>query len=69
MVKFGFTPVQALIAATKTNAELLGASDKFGSVEAGKLADIVAFKGDPLKDITVMKDCAFVMMEGVVYKN
>ncbi|MGM9639595.1 MAG: amidohydrolase family protein [Butyricicoccaceae bacterium] len=69
MVKFGFTPVQALIAATKTNAELLGASDKFGSVEAGKLADIVAFKGDPLKDITVMKDCAFVMKEGVVYKN
>lgn len=69
MCKFGFTPVQALTAATKTNAELLSATDTLGSVEAGKLADIVAFKGDPLKDITVMKDCAFVMKEGVVYKD
>ncbi|MBQ1270334.1 MAG: amidohydrolase family protein [Clostridia bacterium] len=69
MTKFGFTPAQTLIAATKTNAELLSSYDKFGSVEAGKLADIVAFKKDPLEDITVMKECAFVMKEGVVYKQ
>lgn len=69
MVGFGFTPVQTLIAATKTNSELLGASDKFGSIEAGKLADIVAFKGDPLANIRIMKDCAFVMKEGTVYKG
>ena len=69
MVGFGFTPLQTLVAATKTNSELLGASDKFGSIEAGKLADIVAFKGDPLADIRIMKDCAFVMKEGTVYKG
>lgn len=69
MTKFGFTPTQTLVAATKTNAELLSSFDKFGSVETGKLADIVAFKGNPLEDITIMKNCAFVMKEGVVYKN
>ena len=69
MVGFGFTPLQTLVAATKTNSELLGASDKFGSIEAGKLADIVAFKGDPLADIRIMKDCAFVMKEGTIYKG
>ena len=69
MTKFGFTPAQTLIAATKTNAELLSSFDKFGSVDAGKLADIVAFKKNPLEDITIMKDCAFVMKEGVVYKQ
>ncbi|MBQ2651392.1 MAG: amidohydrolase family protein [Clostridia bacterium] len=69
MTKFGFTPAQTLMAATKTNAELLSSFDKFGSVDAGKLADIVAFKRNPLEDITVMKECAFVMKEGVVYKQ
>lgn len=68
MVKFGFSPVQALQAATKTNAELLRA-DKLGAVAPGKFADIVAFKGNPLEDIRVMKECAFVMKEGVVYKS
>ncbi|MBQ3107790.1 MAG: amidohydrolase family protein [Firmicutes bacterium] len=69
MTRFGFTPVQTLVAATKTNSELLRISDKLGSIEAGKLADIVAFGRDPLEDITVMKDCAFVMKEGKVYKQ
>ncbi len=69
MCKFGFTPVQALTAATKTNAELLSSFDRFGSVDAGKLADIAAFDGDPTLDITAMKNCCFVMKEGTVYKK
>ncbi|MEA4920701.1 MAG: amidohydrolase family protein [Clostridiaceae bacterium] len=69
MCKFGFTPKQTLMAATKTNSELLEATDKFGFIESGKLADIVAFKGNPLEDITIMKNCAFVMKEGAVYKK
>ena len=68
MTKFGFTPVQALQSATKINAELLRA-DKLGAVAPGKFADIVAFKGNPLEDIRIMKDCAFVMKEGVIYKS
>ncbi|MBQ6000533.1 MAG: amidohydrolase family protein [Clostridia bacterium] len=67
MTRFGFTPAQALIAATKTNAELLRC-DKIGEIAPGKFADVVAFKGNPLEDITVMKNCSFVMKEGVVYK-
>ena len=55
--------------ATVNSAELLGLSDKIGSVEKGKLADLVAVEGDPLADIKVMKDVRFVMKEGVVYKN
>lgn len=69
MLKFGFNVTQTLVAATKTNSELLQLNDKLGSVEKGKLADIVAFKKSPYDDITIMKDCAFVMKEGVVYKQ
>ena len=42
---------------------------KLGAVAPGKFADIVAFKGNPLEDIRIMKDCAFVMKEGVIYKS
>jgi len=68
MTTFGFTPVQALVSATKVNAELLK-NDKLGNVAPGKLADIVAFPGNPLEDIKVMTNCTFVMKEGVVYKS
>ncbi len=69
MVSFGFTPAQALTAATVTNSQLLRIQDKIGTVEPGKLADIAAFAGDPLDDIKVMQDCRFVMKDGVVVKN
>jgi len=68
MVQYGFTPMQTLLSATKVNATLLR-NDKLGAVAPGKFADVVAFNGNPLDDINVMKDCAFVMKEGVVYKG
>ena len=69
MTRCGFTPVQTLLAATKVNSRLLKWDDRIGSVEEGKLADIVAFDGDPLKDIKAMTRCAFVMKDGQVYKH
>ena len=69
MVSFGFTPAQALTAATVTNSHLLRMQDKIGTIEPGKLADIVAFAGNPLDDIKVMQDCRFVMKDGAVIKS
>ena len=69
MVKFGMTPAQAIRAATATAAELLGTKDSVGTVEAGKLADIVAVPGDPLADVSVMEKVEFVMKGGVVYRR
>ncbi|MBQ3077520.1 MAG: amidohydrolase family protein, partial [Clostridia bacterium] len=70
MTRYGeFTPVETLLAATKVNSEMLRWNDKIGSIEEGKLADIVAFDKSPLEDITVMQNCTFVMKDGVVYKG
>jgi imidazolonepropionase-like amidohydrolase len=69
MVKYGMTPEQALRAATVRGAELLGWTDKLGTIEAGKLADIVAVAGDPLADITRLEHVRFVMKEGTVYPS
>jgi len=66
MVKFVMTPSQALRAATVTAAELLGMQDSLGTIEAGKLADIVAVPGNPIADVTVMEKVDFVMKGGVV---
>src|ERR1041384_5922006 len=52
MVKLGLTPMQSIQAATVNAADLLGWSDRVGSIEAGRLADIVAVSGDPLADVT-----------------
>ncbi len=69
MVKFGMTPAQAIRSATVTAAELLGMKDSLGTVEAGKLADIVAVPGDPLADVSLMEKVDFVMKGGVVYRG
>jgi len=69
MVKFGLTPMQAIQAATTSAADLLGWTQRVGSVTAGKLADIIAVSGDPLQNITVLENVQFVMKGGVVYKN
>jgi imidazolonepropionase-like amidohydrolase len=68
-VQYGMTPMQAIRAGTSVPAELLGWSDRVGTIEAGKWADIVAVSGDPLKDITELENVKFVMKGGTVYKN
>jgi imidazolonepropionase-like amidohydrolase len=68
-VEYGMTPMQAIRSGTVVPAELLGWSDKVGTVEAGKWADLVAVSGDPLKDITELERVKFVMKGGAVYKN
>jgi imidazolonepropionase-like amidohydrolase len=69
MVSLGMKPIDALRAGTSVDAELLGVADRLGSLEAGKLADIAAVPGDPLRDIRQTERVFFVMKEGVVYKN
>jgi imidazolonepropionase-like amidohydrolase len=68
-VKYGMSPMEAIRTATVNAASLLGRSESLGSIEAGKLADIVAVSGDPLADITELQRVKFVMKNGVVYKN
>lgn len=69
MVEAGMEPIETIITATKNAADLLGVTDTLGTLEAGKLADIVAVKGDPLTDIQLMQNIQFIMKDGVVYKQ
>lgn len=64
MVNYGLTPLDALIAATSTDAELLGMQDKIGSIETGKLADLLAVDGDPSQDIGAIRSVRLVMKGG-----
>jgi imidazolonepropionase-like amidohydrolase len=65
----GMTPMQSIIAGTLSAAKLLGWEKRVGSLTVGKLADVVAVPGDPLRDIHVMEKPTFVMKNGFVYKN
>ena len=69
MVKYGMTPIQALRSATSSAAELLGMQNDVGSIAAGKYADLVAVKGDPLADISLLQKIDFVMKGGEVHKS
>src|SRR3984957_3970044 len=69
MVKYGMTPMQAIQSATVNAADLIGHSELFGTISAGKSADIVAVKGNPLIDIRILEHVDFVMKEGAIYKH
>jgi imidazolonepropionase-like amidohydrolase len=60
------TPKQALTAATMGSATLLGEQERLGSLEPGKLADLIAVQGDPLQDVRVLKQVDWVMQSGRV---
>jgi imidazolonepropionase-like amidohydrolase len=65
----GMPPLEAIRAATINAAELLGWQDRVGAVEAGKYADLIAVEGDPLADISVLRQVKFVMKAGTIVKD
>lgn len=67
--QYGMPPLAALQTTTLNAADLMGWTDRVGSLEAGKWADVIAVKGDPLKDIRVLEQVSFVMKGGVIYKD
>ena len=69
MVSAGMPPMEAIQSATLVAAEVIGAEERLGSIEIGKLADLVAVEGDPIADIGLLQKVTFVMKEGVVYKH
>lgn len=69
LVTYGLTPLQALRAATVNDAKMLGMADKLGEVKTGFLADLIAVKGDPTKDIKAIEHVDLVMKGGTVYKK
>jgi len=69
MVDAGMPPAEAIRAATLTNASILRMADRIGSIEAGKLADIIAVDHNPLTDIRTLERVVFVMKDGVVFKR
>lgn len=69
MVEAGMPAMEAIKSATVVPAGILGMSDKIGTLEPGKLADIVAVDDNPLKNISTMTNVTFVMKDGVVYKQ
>jgi imidazolonepropionase-like amidohydrolase len=69
MVRAGMPAMQAIQSATIEAAKLLNITASLGSIEPGKLADLVAVRGDPLADISLLKQVSFVMKDGIVYKG
>jgi imidazolonepropionase-like amidohydrolase len=69
MVRYGLTPMRAIQSATQSAAELLGWSDRVGTLSKGLYADIIAVDGDPLKDVSELERVTFVMKGGVVFKD
>lgn len=69
MVEVGMPEYEAIKSATVESSKLLRIFDKYGTIESGKMADIVAVKGNPLDDITLLQNVSFVMKDGKVYKS
>ena len=69
MVEAGMPPYEAIKSATVAPSDLLRISDNFGTLEAGKMADIVAVRGNPLEDISLLQTVTFVMKDGKVFKR
>lgn len=69
MVKYGMTPMQAMQSATIVAAQLIGWDDRLGSLAAGKYADLIAIDGDAMANLESFMNVAFVMKDGVVYKD
>src|SRR5262249_8353156 len=69
MVEFGMPPMAAIQAATSKSAEMLSMSGQLGVVAPGAYADVIAVSGDPLQDVSVLKNVSFVMKDGAVYRN
>jgi imidazolonepropionase-like amidohydrolase len=69
MTDLGMTPIDALRSATATTADLFGIAQKVGTLEKGKLADIIAMPGDPTADITATEHVSFVMKDGKIIRN
>jgi imidazolonepropionase-like amidohydrolase len=69
MVELGMKPIDALKTATSVDAELLGVANRLGTLEPGKIADVVAVPGDPTADIHQTEKVFFVMKDGVIYRN
>jgi imidazolonepropionase-like amidohydrolase len=69
LVDLGMSPIEALKSATATDAELLGIAQKVGTLEKGKLADVIAVPGDPTADITATERVSFVMKEGRIIRQ
>ena len=69
MVEFGMPPMAAIQAATSKAAEMLDMSGRLGVLAPGAYADVVAVRGDPLTDVSVLKNVVFVMKDGQIYRN
>ncbi|HEY2809680.1 MAG TPA: amidohydrolase family protein [Steroidobacteraceae bacterium] len=69
MVQNGMTPMRAIQSATSVDAELLGIADRLGSIKPGKIADLIAVRGDPVSDVRLLENVRFVMKQGEILKQ
>ena len=67
--KAGLTPMEVIVAATRTGAELVHKQDQFGTLEAGKLADLMVVAGNPLEDLRSLENVQWVVKEGHIFKS